>query len=238
MEESRPKPEGGLQPESSPAPQQHESEEREKTVAEKVSGGPAAEAQDDPGANGSGAPEAETGSGGGSGEPRGAIEESTSLQEAIAERDRAIADRDQAIAEKKELLERFQRAQAELDNFRKRLQRDAEELRQYAAMSTIESLLPIVDDFERALQAEGLDPKFREGFELIYRRIFDVLSRAGLKPIDTESAHFDPNLHHAVDRAPAENDEQDQKILEVYQQGYFFKERLLRPSMVKVAVKE
>jgi molecular chaperone GrpE len=105
-------------------------------------------------------------------------------------------------------------------------------------MATIESLLPVLDDFERAMKAPGVDPEYLKGLELIYRRIFDVFTRAGLKPIDHSDGRFDPYLHHAVDRGPAETDEQDQTILDVYQQGYFFKDRVLRPSLVKVAVKD
>jgi molecular chaperone GrpE len=146
-------------------------------------------------------------------------------------------ERDRVLAEKAELLAKFQRAQAEFENFRKRLQKEKEEAHEYAAMSTIASLLPIVDDFERALQTPGLDEDFKKGLELIYQRVIDVFTRAGMKPVN-ESGKFDPHLHHAVDRAPAESDEHDQTILEVYQRGYHFKDRLLRPAMVKVAVKE
>jgi molecular chaperone GrpE len=148
-----------------------------------------------------------------------------------------VAERDAAVKEKAELLEKFQRAQAEFENIRKRLQREREETREYAAMETIEALLPIVDDFERALGAEGLDPEFRKGLELIHNRIVDVFQRFGLKTI-AEKGTFDPDLHQAVDRAPAESHEQDQQILEVYRAGYMFKDRLLRAAMVKVAVKE
>jgi len=149
----------------------------------------------------------------------------------------ALEERDRALAQKAALLEKFQRAQAEFENWRKRLLREQHEAQEYAAMSTIESLLPIVDDFERAIQTPGLDPDFRKGLELIYQRIIDVFTRAGMKPID-DTGKFDPHLHHAVDRAPAESEEHDQTILEVYQRGYHFKDRLLRPAMVKVAVKD
>lgn len=150
----------------------------------------------------------------------------------------ALADRDRAVAEKTEQFERFQRAQAEFENFRKRLLREKEEALEYAAMGTIESLLPVVDDFERALDTPDIDNTFREGLSLIYQRIFDVFTRVGLKPVETEGVKFNPYCHHALDREPAENDEQDQTICKVYQRGYHFKNRLLRPAMVRVAVKE
>jgi molecular chaperone GrpE len=149
----------------------------------------------------------------------------------------ALEERDRALAEKAELLDKFQRAQAEFENWRRRLMRERQEAQEYAAMSTIESLLPVVDDLERAIQTPGLDPDFKKGLDLIYQRILDVFTRAGMRPID-DVEKFDPHLHHAVDRAPAESDEHDQTILEVYQRGYHFKERLLRPAMVKVAVKD
>lgn len=140
-------------------------------------------------------------------------------------------------AEKAELLDRFRRAQAEFENFRKRLLREKDEVREYAAMDTIRSLLPVTDDFRRALDAEGLDAEVRKGLDLVLKSMFDVFTRAGLKPLE-DGGFFDPNIHEAVDRGPAESDEDDQKILEVYQRGYHFKDRLLRPAMVKVAVKD
>ena len=172
--------------------------------------------------------------------PEDEAEPQPGAAEAAAESDlaAAVAERDRAVAEKTEQFERFQRAQAEFENFRKRLLREKEEAHEYAAMGTIESLLPILDDFERALNAPGIDAEFREGLDLIYQRMFEVFTRAGLKPVETENTKFNPYFHHALDREPAENDEQDQTILEVYQRGYHFKDRLLRPAMVKVAVKE
>lgn len=149
----------------------------------------------------------------------------------------ALADeRDRALAEKGELFDRFQRAQAEFENARRRMTREVDEAREYAASGVVEELLPVLDDFERALEVESVDPELQKGLELIHSRICDTLKRYGLEPIEADS--FDPNLHQAVDRAPAESDEDDQQILEVYRKGYKFKDRLLRAAMVKVAVKE
>ena len=143
----------------------------------------------------------------------------------------------QATQEKQDLLDHYQRAQAEFDNTRKRLLKEQDDIRKYAAMSTIEALLPIVDDFERALEVDGIDPELRKGLDLIHSRILDAFGRSGLEPID-ESGKFDPHLHEAVDSGPAESDEDDQKIIEVYRRGYRFRDRVLRASMVKVAVKQ
>jgi molecular chaperone GrpE len=156
---------------------------------------------------------------------------------APSELERALAELDKAIAEKTELMDRLRRSQAEFENARKRLQREQEETREYAAMNTIEALLPVVDDFDRALESESVDPEYLKGLQLIRDRIVDVFQRAGLEPVAAEG-QFDPHFHMAVDRAVAETDADDQRILEVYRKGYRFKERLLRPAMVKVAVKE
>lgn len=164
--------------------------------------------------------------------------DAASTPERLPELEQAIAERDKATAEKLELFEQYQRAQAEFENVRKRLTRERNESVEYSAMGTIESLLPVLDDFERAMKAPGVDPEYLKGLELIHKRIFEVFTRAGLKPIDHSDGRFDPYLHHAVDRGPAETDEQDQTILDVYHQGYFFKDRVLRPSLVKVAVKD
>ncbi len=144
---------------------------------------------------------------------------------------------EKATQEKQELLDQYQRAQAEFDNTRKRLLKEQDDIRKYAAMSTIEALLPIADDFERALDVDGIDPELRKGLDLIRSRILDAFGRSGLEPID-ETGKFDPHLHEAVDSGPAESDEDDQKILEVYRRGYRFRDRVLRASMVKVAVKQ
>lgn len=163
-------------------------------------------------------------------EESSAADESPELEQIKAERDQAAGERDA-------LLDRCRRMQAEFENTRKRLRKDKEEVVQYAAADTIESLLPIMDDFERAIEAEGLDPEIRKGLELIRKRLLDALARAGLREIE-QHERFDPHLHYALDRAPAEEGQEDQTILEVYQKGYRFKDRLLRASMVKVAVKE
>ena len=142
-----------------------------------------------------------------------------------------------ARQERDEMLAKLQRSQAEFENIRKRLQKEKDGVVRYAASDTIQSLLPIIDDFERAINAEGVPPEIKKGLELIHRRIFEVFSRAGLVEVDQHES-FDPNLHFAVDRAPASEEQSDQQILEVYQKGYRFKDRLMRASMVKVAVKE
>jgi molecular chaperone GrpE len=146
------------------------------------------------------------------------------------------AERDRALAEKEELWDRFLRKQAEFENFRKRMAREREEVLQFAAMEIVRSLVPVLDDFERALKAPG-EEEFRRGIELIYKRLYDTLRRVGLTPIESVGKKFDPHYHQAVDTVKSEEHE-DHTIVEEFQRGYEFKGRLLRPAMVKVAVRE
>jgi len=145
------------------------------------------------------------------------------------------AERDQLAAAKAELEDRMLRVRAEFDNARRRAERERSEFLQFAAMDLIKELLPVVDDFERALQVETADSDYAKGVELIYQRLLETLKKIGLEPIDTTGQRFDPNLHQAVDRVETEEAE-DMAILSEYQRGYNFRGKLLRPAMVKVAV--
>lgn len=147
------------------------------------------------------------------------------------------AERDQLASEKAEFQDRLLRQRAEFDNFRKRTERERSDYIQYAAMDMVKDLLPVLDDFARALQAETSDRDYAKGVELIHQRMSDTLTKMGLEPIDTQDKQFDPNLHQAVERVPSE-DAEDQAILGEFQRGYNFKGRLLRPAMVRVAVRE
>ena len=146
------------------------------------------------------------------------------------------ADRERLTAEKAELQEQLLRRQADFENFRRRAERDRSEFLQFAGMELVRELLPVLDDFSRALKVEGASAEYARGIELIYNRLYDSLKKMGLEPIDTTGQKFDPNLHQAVDRVETD-DEEDHQILEEYQRGYKFKGKLLRPSMVKVAVR-
>jgi molecular chaperone GrpE len=146
------------------------------------------------------------------------------------------AERDQLAAEKADLKDRLLRTLADFDNFRRRAERDRSEYVQFAATEMVRDLLPILDDFRRAVKVETADKKYAKGIELIDQRLFETLKKAGLEPIEAAGKQFDPNLHQAVDRVQSE-DLPDQTILEEYQSGYNFKGKLLRPAMVKVAVK-
>jgi molecular chaperone GrpE len=147
------------------------------------------------------------------------------------------AECDRLRAEVADLQDRLLRRQAEFENFRRRTERDRSDFFEYAGMEFVRELLPILDDFERARKTECSDESYRKGVELIYQRLQDALKKIGLEPIDVApGTEFDPNLHQAVVRLETE-EAPDHTILEEFQRGYNFKGKLLRPAMVKVAVK-
>jgi len=146
------------------------------------------------------------------------------------------AERDQFAAEKADLQDRLLRSRAEFDNARRRFERERSDFLQFAAMDLIREILPVLDDFERALKVETTDREYSRGVELIYQRLYETLKKQGLEPIECVGKPFDPNLHQAVERVPTE-DAEDQTILGEFQRGYNFKGKLLRPAMVRVAVK-
>lgn len=146
------------------------------------------------------------------------------------------SERDQLAAEKTELQDLLLRRQAEFDNFRKRMERERSEYVEYAGMETLRPLLAVLDDFERALKVETPDKEYAKGMDLIYQRMLESMKKMGLEPIDAVGKPFDPHIHHAVEMATTEEAE-DNTVLDAYQKGYNFKGRLLRPAMVKVAVR-
>ena len=144
-------------------------------------------------------------------------------------------ERDILAAEKAGLEDRYLRLQAEFQNLRRRVEKEKMEWHEYAATESVRALLPILDDFERALKIDCVDKDYSRGMELIYQRLFDSLKKLGLEPIISVGQPFDPHLHHAVERKESP-EAADGTILEEYQRGYNFKGRLLRPAMVAVAV--
>jgi molecular chaperone GrpE len=164
------------------------------------------------------------------------VEESVPVLTPEAQIAALTAERDELAAERADLKDRLLRAMAEFDNFRRRAARDRSEYVQFAATEMVRDLIPILDDFRRALKVETADKEYAKGIELIDQRLFETLKKAGLEPIEAAGKPFDPNLHQAVDRVQSE-ELPDQTVLEEYQSGYNFKGKLLRPAMVKVAVK-
>jgi len=137
-------------------------------------------------------------------------------------------------AERDALLDRLARAQAEFDNARKRAAKEQQDFRDFAMVDAIKSLLPVVDNFERALQSNSESDEFRAGVDLIYKQLSDVLTKLGVQPIVAKGEQFDPHVHEAVEMVDT-SDAADHEVLEEWQRGYKYKDRLLRPAMVRVA---
>ncbi len=161
----------------------------------------------------------------------------TAMSEAAiaAELDQLRVERDGLRAERDELRDTLLRRQAEFENFRKRTERERSELSQYASMDTVGELLPVLDDFERALAADSGSAEYAKGVQMIYQRMYEALKKTGLEPIDTNEKPFDPHVHQAIERVET-SDSPENTILGEFQRGYNFKGKLLRPSMVRVAV--
>jgi len=143
-------------------------------------------------------------------------------------------ERDRLLKENEELNDLLLRRAAEFDNHRKRTERDRSELIEFAASDAVKALLPVIDDFERALKQECADPEYAKGVALIYQRMFDTLNKLGLEPIEAVGHPFDPNYHHAIEMVPTEEAEHH-TVMQDLLRGYLFKGRLLRASMVRVA---
>jgi len=131
-------------------------------------------------------------------------------------------------------LDRLARAQAEFENARRRASKEQQEFRDYATLDTIKSLLPVIDSFERALRTKSDAADYRAGIELIYKQLQDALARMGVRPVPAVGEPFDPHYHEAIEIVETEK-AADHEVLEELQRGYKFKDRLLRPAMVKVA---
>jgi len=153
--------------------------------------------------------------------------------------DSAMTDAEVAklAADLQELRQTLLRRQADFENYRKRIERErAEDSKRYTAR-VVEALIPIIDGFEHALAAhrEAEYENYRKGFELIYKQLVDNLAKLSVERVEPVGQHFDPHLHQAVERTETDQAE-DGTILQVYQPGYVFHGRVLRPAMVRVAV--
>lgn len=129
---------------------------------------------------------------------------------------------------------RLKRLQADFENFRRRTSKEREEIGNVVTQELLKNLLPIVDNFDRAMATEQQDGEaFKKGVEMIYTQLGETLKNAGLEPIETEGQKFDPNFHQAVMRV--ENpDLDDDTIAQELQKGYIVKGKVIRPSMVQV----
>jgi molecular chaperone GrpE len=137
-------------------------------------------------------------------------------------------------AERDSLLDRLARAQAEFENARRRVSKEQQEYRDYATADAIKSLLPVVDSLERALQVKSDAAEFRNGVELIYKQLQSALGKLSVNAIDSKGEPFNPHYHEAIEMVET-SEVPDHQVIEELQRGYKFKDRLLRPAMVKVA---
>ncbi|MFL2434654.1 MAG: nucleotide exchange factor GrpE [Vicinamibacterales bacterium] len=141
------------------------------------------------------------------------------------------------LAERDEYLDRLQRKQAEFENYKRRTEGERQQQSQRATVQLITELLPVLDDFERALETatdtEQPDA-YRTGIEQIYRKLTELLKKRGVTPIETAGKTFDPNFHEAVVHEESDA-HRDGEIIEEYRRGYMLGSDLLRASMVKVA---
>src|ERR1700737_1422287 len=167
----------------------------------------------------------------------GGLDETPEAKSVAADSAAADAEVAKLAADLQDLRQTLLRRQADFDNYRKRIERErAEDSKRYTARM-IEPLIPIIDGFEHALAAhrEPAYENYRKGFELIYKQLLDNVAKLGVERIDPAGKSFDPHLHQAVDRAET-TDHADGTILQVFQPGYVFHGRVLRPAMVRVAV--
>jgi molecular chaperone GrpE len=153
------------------------------------------------------------------------------------------ADLKAARAEAAEWQDRFLRKAAELENYRKRTEKEKADLMTLAKNSVLIEFLPLADSCERALknfESDQAPPAalrpYREGVELLYKQVLDALSRAGVVPMETEGKPFDPRFHDALSREET-SEHPDNTVIREVRRGYLYKDRLLRPAQVIVAVR-
>ena len=139
-------------------------------------------------------------------------------------------------AEKDELMNTLVRRQADYENYRKRVEKERQADRHRGVEQLIERVLPVLDAFDRALDARHSpsDAEYRTGFELIRRQLWDALAKEGLNRIEAVGKEFDPHQHHAIERVET-TDHPDGTVIDELQPGYTFHNRVLRPAMVRVA---
>ena len=137
-------------------------------------------------------------------------------------------------AELKEKEDRVLRLQADFENFRRRTSKEKEELSAVVTQGMLKDMLPLLDNFERAMAAEAKDGEaFQKGVEMIFTQFTEILKKNGLEHIEVEGQKFDPNFHQAVMRVQ-NADMEDDDIAQELQKGYMVKGRVIRPSMVQV----
>jgi len=157
-------------------------------------------------------------------------------EEVMEERLEEIKQQLTAVTEEKdEYLSKLKRLKADFVNYRNRAKREKQQIETKTKMEFINSILPVIDNFERALRSVDEDSEFLSGVKMIHKQLIDVLKKEGLEFIDTEGEEFDPAYHEAVMQVEAE-DVESGYIVEEIQRGYMMEDKVVRPAMVKVAI--
>ena len=141
---------------------------------------------------------------------------------------------DRLKAERDMLFDRLARLQAEFDNTRKREAKERAEFRDYAVGNAVEQFLPVLDNFQLALKAQGSPEQLRTGVELIVKQMEEALRGLNVQPVEAVGAVFDPRVHEAIEMVERA-DLPDHQVFEEVRRGYKIRERLLRPALVRVA---
>lgn len=137
---------------------------------------------------------------------------------------------------KKELEEekdRYLRLYAEFQNYRNRTTKEKTESYNNATAKCVEEILPVIDNFERALNQECADKKYKDGMEMIFKNLINILNKMGVKEIESLGKPFDPKIHNAIQKVPSDEFESD-TVCNVFQKGYTINEKIIRPAMVQV----
>ena len=143
-----------------------------------------------------------------------------------------FADMEEALAEAND---KYLRLYAEYDNYRKRTAKEKTETYQNASVQCVEKILPVLDSFERSLEAECTDENFKNGMSMIYNQLKNFLTQMNVIEIEALGAEFDPNVHNAIQQLD-ETDYASNHVCSVFQKGYMLGDKLVRPAMVAVAV--
>lgn len=158
--------------------------------------------------------------------------------EETAEETEELSEENKELAELKakydELFDKHLRTLAEYDNFKKRTQKEKDELYKVAVCDTVEKILPVVDNLERAVDAETDKTPFYEGVCLVEKQLFEILEKMGVSQIEAVGKTFDPNVHNAVMHTDDE-EKGEAEIVEEFAKGYKLGDKVIRYSMVKVA---
>jgi molecular chaperone GrpE len=160
------------------------------------------------------------------------VEETTEAQAPVEEADDKLAE----LQKKYDAMEdSFLRSQAEIKNIQMRNQKEQANLLKYDGQSLAKDVLPVLDNLERALAAEATDESLKKGVQMTYDHMKHALEDHGVKEIEAQGQAFDPTIHQAVQTVAVDGDQKADTVVQVFQKGYYLKDRVLRPAMVVVA---